>query len=278
MMVLKKLFKFYLNASIHVALSVFALAWITLIKYDLPFDKNVLFFVFFASVIGYNFVKYFGLAKQHRRAMASWLRVIELFSLMCFVLMCYFAFFLELNTLLSIFAFGLVTFMYAIPFLPKRFFVDKHHNLRSISGLKVYLIGVVWAGVTVLLPLINKHYKLDNEVFLTAIQRFIFIIALMLPFELRDLKYDSLKLGTIPQKIGVNRTKTLGIVLALVFFFLEFLKQHIIGHYILIQFIVTTLLILYTLGSRVEQSDVYTAFWVEGLPIVWLLLELGFNT
>ncbi len=274
---LKKLFKFYLNASIHVSLSVFSLAWITLMKYGLPFDENVLCFILFASIIGYNFVKYFGLAKLHRRSMASWLRAIALFSILCFMIMCYFVFKLELNTILIISGFGAVTFMYAIPFLPKRFFVDKHHNLRSISGLKVYLIGLVWAGVTVLLPLINENYAFDEDVILTFIQRFIFIIALMLPFELRDLKYDSLKLGTIPQKIGVNRTKILGVLLALVFFFLEFLKTHLIGHYVLIQLAITFILILFTVFSKQDQSDTYTAFWVEGIPLVWLALELIFN-
>lgn len=274
---LKKLFKFYLNASIHVSLSVFSLAAITLMKYGLPTDVNMLCFIFFASIVGYNFVKYFGLAKMHRRSMASWLRVIELFTLLCFLFMCYFVFKLELNTVLIISGFGAVTFMYAIPFLPKRFFVDKHQNLRSISGLKVYLIGLVWAGVTVFLPLVNEHYAFDDDVLLTFIQRFVFIIALMLPFELRDLKYDSLKLGTIPQKIGVNRTKMLGIVLGLIFFSLEFLKTHLIGHYVLVQFIITIILLLSIIFSRKEQSDVYTAFWVEGIPLVWLGLELFFN-
>ncbi|MDW5287798.1 hypothetical protein [Formosa sp. PL04] len=246
-------------------------------KFGLPYDENVLYFIFFASVTGYNFVKYFGLAKFHRRALASWLRAIQLFSMLSFILMCYFAFKLEFNTMLIIAGFGMVTFMYAIPFFPKRFFVDKHHNLRSISGLKVYLIGLVWAGVTVLLPLTNEHYEFNDEVILTFIQRFIFIIALMLPFELRDLKYDSLKLGTIPQKIGVMRTKILGVLLALLFLFIEFFKTNLIGNYILIQVIVTFVLILFILFSRETQSDVYTSFWVEGIPLVWLVLELFFN-
>ncbi|CDF78244.1 conserved hypothetical membrane protein [Formosa agariphila KMM 3901] len=274
MEILEKLFKFYLNASIHVALSVFSLAWITLLKFDLAFDESVMYFIFFASITGYNFVKYFGLAKFHRRALASWLRAIQLFSVFCFLFMCYFVLKLEFNTILYLCGFGIVTFMYAIPFLPKRFFVDKHHNLRSVSGLKVYLIGLVWAGVTVLLPLLNQHYQFNTDVFLTCFQRFIFIIALMLPFELRDLKYDSLKLGTIPQKIGVNNTKKLGGLLALVFFFLEYFRTELDGRFIVIQLIVAVMLILAIYFSKHSRSDVYTSFWVEGIPIVWLGLEL----
>ncbi|MFB9054458.1 hypothetical protein ACFFVB_15320 [Formosa undariae] len=274
MTIFQKLFKFYLNASIHVAISVFSLAWITLLKFELPFDKNVLCFIFFATITGYNFVKYFGLARNHRRAMASWLRAILIFTLVSFILMSYFALKLELNTILILSGFGVVTFMYAIPFLPHRFFVDKHQNLRSISGLKVYVIGLVWAGVTVLLPLINEHYTFDFDVFLTCMQRFIFIIALMLPFELRDLKYDSLKLGTIPQKIGVQRTKKLGVVLSLMFFFLELFKTELIGSFILIQLIVALILIGFLYFSKESRSDVYTSFWVEGIPIIWLGLEI----
>lgn len=271
---LKQLFKFYVNSSIHVALAVFSLSWITLIKFDLPFDNAVLFFILFASITGYNFVKYFGLAKFHRRQLANWLRAIQYFSLICFVFMCYFAWHLEFNTMLIIAGFGAITFMYAIPLLPKRFFLDKQNNLRSISGLKIYVIGLVWAGVTVLLPLINEHYNMNDEVLITFLQRFIFILALMLPFELRDLKYDSLKLGTIPQKIGVKRTKILGVILIFVFFGLEFCKSVVELRQIVILSMVSVVLLVFTLFSRREQNDVYTAFWVEGIPILWLNLEL----
>ncbi|MGJ5642145.1 hypothetical protein [Formosa sp. S-31] len=274
MRLVKRLFKFYLNSSVHVALAVLALSWITLIKFDLPFDKAVLYFIFYASITGYNFVKYFGLAKFHRRQLANWLKAIQFFSLICFILMFFYAFQLETTTILIIAGFGAITFMYAIPFLPKRFFVDKQNNLRSISGLKVYVIALVWSGVTVLLPLINEHYEFTNDVLVTCVQRFVFILALMLPFELRDLKYDSLKLGTIPQKIGVKRTKMLGVLLCLLFFFMEFFKSEIEGRQIIILLLVSFVLILFTLFSRREQSDIYTAFWVEGIPIFWLFLEV----
>ena len=135
----KQLFNFYINSSIHVALSVFSLTWITLIENDLLYDENVLYFVFYATITGYNFVKYFGVAKFHHRSLANWLKAIQIFSFFCFVLMCYYAFQLEKNTLTCIAIFGIITFFYAIPFLPKRLFLDKQHNLRSIGGLKIYL-------------------------------------------------------------------------------------------------------------------------------------------
>ncbi|WNH13432.1 hypothetical protein [Thalassobellus suaedae] len=277
MSVLKKLLNFYINSSIHVALSVYSLTWLTLIEFDISYDEHVLYFIFYATITGYNFVKYFGIAKFHHRSLTNWLKSIQLFSFFCFLLMCYYGLQLNKITLFYIAVFGIVTFLYAIPFLPKRLFLDSQHNLRSIGGLKIYLIGLVWSGVTVFLPLINNDYFINADVILTGVQRYIFIIVLMLPFEIRDLRYDSLKLSTVPQKIGVKQTKAIGVILLLVFFFLEFFKNDIMLSEILILLIITVFTLLLLVYSKIEQRKYYSALWVEGLPILWLVMMLLFN-
>lgn len=273
---LKSIFDFYINSSIHVALAVFSLTWITIIQFHIEFDVVILFFIFFATITGYNFIKYFGLAKFHHRRLANWLKIIQLFSLLCFILLCYLTFQLQFRTLLYIIGFGVVTFLYAIPFLPKRLFLDSQQNLRAVSGLKIYVIALVWSGVTVFLPLINADFDINTDVVLTAIQRFLLVIALMLPFEIRDLKYDSLKLSTIPQKIGVTGTKISGIILLLFFFLIEFFKDEITQKNIIIILIVTIITQLAILFAKKYQSKYYSGFWVESIPVFWLLLILVF--
>ncbi len=277
MKVLKRIFDFYINCSIHVALSVFSLAWITLLEFELPYDKNVLFFIFFASITGYNFVKFFGLAKFHHRSLATWLKYIQLFSLVCFLLMCYYVLRLEQTTLVYISVFGVVTFLYAIPFLPKKIFLDEKQNLRSLSGLKVYVIALVWCGVTVFLPLANADFLMNWDVSITAIQRFVFVLVLMLPFEIRDLQYDSVKLATIPQQIGVKKTKLIGVLLLMVFFFLDYLKDDIQLMNLLVLLAITAITLLSVVLAKKEQSKYYSAFFVEGIPVLWLLLVLVFQ-
>lgn len=277
MKVFKQLLNFYINASIHVAIAVYALTYLTLIAFEIPYDEAMLYFVFYATITGYNFVKYFGLAKFHHRSLAGWLKAIQIFSLLCFVLMCYYGFQLPTQTLIYITVFGVVTFFYAIPFLPKRLFIDKHHNLRSIGGLKVYVIALVWTGVTVFLPVLSNEISINTDVLITAIQRFLFVILLMLPFEIRDLKFDSLKLSTIPQKIGLKSTKIIGGVLATILFFLEFFKDELSFETIValsITLLVTVVLVLF---SKVNQSKYYSAFWVESVPILWLIITLFLN-
>lgn len=277
MKVLKRIFDFYINSSIHVALSVFSLAWITLLEFELPYDKNVLFFIFFASITGYNFVKFFGLAKFHHRSLAKWLKYIQLFSLVCFLLMCYYVLQLEQTTLVYISVFGVVTFLYAIPFLPKKIFLDEKQNLRSLSGLKVYVIAIVWCGVTVFLPLANADFLMNWDVSITVIQRFVFVLVLMLPFEIRDLQYDSVKLATIPQQIGVKKTKLIGVLLLMVFFFLDYLKDDMQLMNLLVLLVVTAITLLSVVLAKKEQSKYYSAFFVEGIPVLWLLLVLVFQ-
>ncbi|MGS2727270.1 hypothetical protein ACU8DI_11735 [Psychroserpens sp. BH13MA-6] len=271
----KTIFDFYLSSSIHVAISVFALSWLTLLEYGLPFDAEMLWFIFFSSITGYNFVKYFGLAKFHHRSLARWLRVIQVFSLLSFLLLCFFATRLDINTLIYVGVLGVVTFLYAMPLLPK-LFLDEKKNLRSVSGLKIYVIAFVWTGVTVILPLINSHHALTEDVWLTALQRFVFVMVLMLPFEIRDLSYDSIKLATIPQQIGVTKTILLGIVLLFVFNYLEFLKSNLYQLTLLSNIIISVIVFLFLIGSKRHQNPYYTAFWVEAIPIWWLLLMLVF--
>lgn len=277
MKVLKQLFDFYINSSIHVALSVFSLTWITFLEYDILYDEALLSFVFFASISGYNFVKYFGIAKFHHRSLANWLKTIQIFSLLCFISMCYYVLQLRVNALFFIVGLGLVTFFYAIPFLPKHLFLDSKNNLRNIGGLKVYLIALVWAGVTVFLPIINNDYAINADVVITGIQRFVFIVVLMLPFEIRDLMYDSLKLATIPQKIGVRQTKMIGVVLLGLFLFLEFLKAETTAKSLLVSILISVVVSLFLLYSKKEQGTYYSSFWVEGLPVLWLFLMLLFK-
>jgi len=271
---LKHLFNFYLNSSIHVALSVYALTWITLIKFEIDYDKSVLYFVFYATITGYNFVKYFGIAKFHHRSLANWLRAIQVFSFIAFLAMSYYLWHLERHTFLLIGVLGLITFLYAIPIIPKKIFIDDQKNLRQIGGLKIYVIALVWTFTTVILPLYNNDQILNADVLVTSIQRFLFIIILMLPFEIRDLNYDSVKLATIPQKIGVKKTKIIGVFLLMIFFLLEYFKDEVSSNSILASLVVTLFTLLSVLFSSKKQSKYYSAFWVESLPVVWLIVLL----
>ena len=271
MQVLKRLFDFYINSSMHVAFAVCGLVWVTLLNFNVGANLDFIYFIFFATVTGYNFVKYFGLAKFHHRSLASWLKAIQIFSFLCFLGLCYFTFKLKTETLLYFIGLGVVTFLYAIPFLPKKIFLNAG-NLRAISGLKIYVIAFVWMSVTVIIPLLNEDYSLNNDVLIEAIQRYLYVIIAMLPFEIRDMRYDSLKLSTIPQRIGIARTKIIGVLLTVLVFLLEFFKDEFWFNKMIILGIICMLLFASLLLSNINQKKYFSGFWVEGIPIIWAIL------
>lgn len=273
---IKSGFDFYINSSIHVALSVFSMTYVSLLEFGLSIDWLLLWFVFFSTITGYNFVKFFGIAKFHHRSLAKWLKIIQVFSFICFLFMIYFMFQLQLDVLLYIGIFGIITFFYAIPFLPDRYFMDQQKNLRNIGGLKVYVIALVWGGVTVLMPVLNEDMSFDADVWLTFVQRFVLVMLLMLPFEIRDLQYDSLRLATIPQKIGIKNTKMIGFLMGVLFFGLEFFKTEVNTKLIWLTLAVTILTLLFIAFANKTKSDYYSSFWVESIPMQWLLLHLIF--
>jgi len=277
MRILKAIINFYINSSIHVALAVYALAYISLLQFDLPEDYILLNFIFLASITGYNFVKYFGLAKFHHRSLTDALRIIQIFSALVFLGMFYFFAQLSIKIQLIISVLGIITFLYAIPVASKKYFIDEQKNLREISGLKIYIIALVWSFVTVILPLQNSGYTINGDVIVTLVQRFLYIMVLMLPFEIRDLNYDHLRLATIPQQIGVKKTKGLGVILLIVFFLLEFFKDETSSSQLLLHLIISVITVVALLYTKKKQSRLYTSFWVESLPILWLVLFFVFG-
>ena len=101
-----------------------------------------------------------------------------------------------------------------------------------------------------------------------------FVMVLMFPFEIRDMRFDDLKLSTIPQQIGIKKTKMIGFLLLFGFFFLEYFKDEINTKGIIILIILTLITLLFLVFSEEKRTKYYSSFWVEGLPIIWLLLML----
>ncbi|MDC7999624.1 hypothetical protein POV26_01085 [Aequorivita todarodis] len=266
----KRVFAFYINSSIHVALAVVALLAVSVLEYGLTIPKELWAFVFLGALTGYNFVKYAKIAGLHHRSLTNSLKTIQVFSGICFVLLVLIAFRLSITTLLVTAGFGLATFFYAVPFV-------RHKNLRNFSGLKIFIVAFVWAGVTVIVPFIASETAVSGDVLLTFFQRILIVVALILPFEIRDVPYDSLNLKTLPQQLGVRNTKLLGLAVLLVCLTLEFFKDSPEVAYIISLLGFCMLLGWLLVISKTNQSRYFASFWVEGLPIIWLLLFVLFE-
>jgi hypothetical protein len=260
---LKRIFDFYLDASVHVALAVFCLMWLTGMLMGISIDKNLAFFLFFGTIASYNFIKYGLEAEKYYLVANRYHMSIQFFSFIALALGIYHAFFLSVETWVGLGVLALLTGLYALPVLPKA------KNLRSLSGFKVFPVAIVWAGATVILPLVELGGSLNWDVWVEASQRFILVLVLMLPFEIRDLKFDSAALKTIPQRYGVKTTKAIGIIWIAVLFLMTFLKDDLQAFDLFIKTIICLTLALVIMLSSKKRRKYFASFWVEALPICW---------
>ncbi|MDC7995961.1 hypothetical protein [Altibacter sp. HG106] len=265
---MKRLFSFYLQSSIHVALAVTALAYITYTEYAWTPSSELLLFVFFGTITAYNFVKYAGIAGLHHRSLARSLRTIQLFSLICFCILVYVGLQLSREVWLAVLIFGGLTLLYAVPFA-------RNKSLRTLSGTKIFIVAITWAGVTVLVPAVaTKAVLLEPSLMLTAVQRFLLVLVWTLPFEIRDLRFDDPRLGTFPQRLGIDATKYVGTAITGVVFLLEYFKEPTnYEHAYSVLFIVGISAAALLLTPE-RPSRNYAAFWVEGIPIIWMMALL----
>ncbi len=267
MVVLKKILDFYINSSLHVALSAFALVSMTHYFFGVETDFSVAFFAFFGTVVGYNFVKYDAITRLNKTEIKKELKAIVFLSFIS-LLACFY-FFLQLSwaTKLSAFIFFGLTLLYTLPFFPNK------QNARNWKGVKIYIVGITWVGVTVILPLVEAGISFSTDVLLMALQRFLLIFSMVLVFDIVDVKQDDIHLQTVPQKIGVEPTKKLGYVLLLLLLISEFFYTN--NHHFLpffFKLLVCGMIAVFLFFANENRSRYYASFWLESVPILWWLV------
>ncbi|UYW01634.1 hypothetical protein K5I29_01535 [Flavobacterium agricola] len=268
--VLKNIFDFYINASIHVGFATLSLVLLTYYFSHLKISYAVCGLVFFGTIFSYNFIKYYSVfySRQKQKKSVYYILALSVLSMLlaglCFLL-------LNRTTQIIALLFGALTLLYAIP-------VGKlKKNLRNLSGIKIYIVSFCWAGATLLLPLLNADYVLNTDVLAKFIQRFIITLLLILIFEIKDLEVDDPNLKTFPQIFGVLKTKLFIVLLCIPFYVLEFFKTGYYANQWLVNLILVAVIITFTYFVNPNRNKYFTLFWVEAVPILWLFLSLSIN-
>ena len=207
MLLFRFLFDVYVKASFHVALMVLCFYEITHFEWDEKsvFKERVL--VFSLAFLGYNLIKYYPFSKKI--VTTPWLyKVLLPSAVLAFIFSFYAFFFSPLSGQLLLLLCFLLCLAYAIPISAAI------GNLRSQFGLKIFIVALCWTLLTAVFPLVDltqwngMHYLFFGE-------RFVLVFVATLPFEIRDMAKDQKALGTIPQLIGVVKTRYLGSILLL---------------------------------------------------------------
>jgi hypothetical protein len=94
-------------------------------------------------------------------------------------------------------------------------------------------------------------------------------------FEILDLANDDPH-HTVPQQIGVSKTKIVGLLLLLPFYFLEFFKTNFIEEQLIVNLVLVLALTFYYFLPMKKIQLLYF-LWVESIPIFWWLMVFFFD-
>ena len=147
------------------------------------------------------------------------------------------------------------------------FFLEKF--IRKIPLLKIFYVGLTWA-------LINSWLILPEFNWPIFLISWLFISALVLPFDIRDMKSDDVV--TFPILIGIQKTKFLAYALVFIASLLSISYLDLIFSLCFLLTTIITFLLIYF--SENDNREAYFSFLVEscsGLPLLWLFVHWLIN-
>lgn len=212
---------------------------------------------FFATLAIYNFQRIYKASfSKIRSPWLSWVRTHKKYLLiltfasiaMIFALMIWLLQEVKIVTSILLFA-CVISFAYVVPLFGK--------SLREIPFIKSPMIAFVWVVVLFVFPAINEGISFHEIVF-DLIAYYFFIIALTIPFDIRDLKYDDPKHHTLPMIFGINGAKFLAVAMLTVYFmYFEIYNEKLSFNILFV--LANILLILLISFSSNKMKDEYFA-------------------
>ena len=131
-------------------------------------------------------------------------------------------------------------------------------------------IRIIFMGSTMLLLVLENNISISQNVILHLASRFLFVFAITIPFDIRDLKYDVQILRTIPLFFGAARAKVIAVfvlficgVISIFQYFGSILSFPNLLALILLYLVASILIV----KSDKNKGERYFSFWVESLSI-----------
>jgi len=175
---------------------------------------------------------------------------------------------------------GLLAIAYNIPFLTLQ---GKKIGLRNIPGIKLFLIAFVWATSCVLLPIVELestvHIQIPlSETVLLVAKRFLFICAITVPFDIRDLFQDKLyELKTIPVILGEKKAWIFCQVLLLVYLLLLILFTQGVTIDVIALALTVVLTGWLIFKSNIKKNEYFYFLYLDGTMLLQYIMLICFT-
>lgn len=232
------------------------------ISYRAGIDKWMLYglFAFYATLAVYNGQRLF---KLNRPSLTPWLFWVKKHQKRLFILSFLSSIFASI-VLMRIGLIGATSFwLLGGAMAVSLFYVIRVMgvNLREIPMIKIHLIALTWVAVLVVFPLLNEA-RID-QIILVSFAHYCYTLAVAIPFDIRDLKYDLPSQRTVPQVLGVKGGKLLAVILLLVYALIMMFTWVDLKTNPLFYLATGTQFVLIVQMNE-ERSDMYCAGWIDG--------------
>ena len=213
-----------IQSNIYISLAAVALTVGTQVQLGMrPQWHPYLFIIFFATLFEYNLHRLITVL-TNKEALKSekhrWVNEnMKAFYLLVFISVIGFgvvALLAKKEVLVTFAPIALITVLYSIPVSAN----PKHLlRLREIPYLKIFMIAAIWSASTILLPIVQSAEAFrQTHIFAMLSERFFFILAITIPFDIRDLEADQQQeLKTIPMLLGEKNSLKLSYFFLFVF-------------------------------------------------------------
>lgn len=149
-------------------------------------------------------------------------------------------------------------------------------KLREIPFLKIFFISLIWAYTTVFIPLGGSGIIQYSSLILMFFQRFFFIFAITIPFDIRDIEKDRRSnLKTIPTEKGAGFSKVLAIVALFLSLILWMINKKGTGNvfHSLVPFLFSAIYAgVLIILSKPQRKTFYYTFLVDGALVIQALM------
>jgi 4-hydroxybenzoate polyprenyltransferase len=204
---------FIIHTNILIAFAATALTLATQVQLGMePRAHIYLALIFLATLLDYNLHRFLTIYYKHeavKNEKLKWatehLYIFIVLIILSFGGLIVVLFLVRSEILYLLIPLALLSFLYSFPLPGKQ---KRNFRLLKIPGMKTFLIALVWTGATVLIPVFFENQSFANlQITLLLAERFTFIFAIAIPFDIRDLEEDTLSsLKTLPVMLGESNS------------------------------------------------------------------------
>lgn len=283
----RKIIDFFIFSNIFISLCAVAQGLVTYHLLNSPPNPIILAFLFSSTLVTYNFsilIQRKAIKKRSRFRRIRWIYWHQSFcraiTLVAFLSLIPLFFALNIQSQATLCIMGLLSIGYSLPIFSSK---NRRFGIRNIPGLKLFLIALVWAASCVTVPILELNagnltaISLSDTIILT-VKRFLFITAITIPFDIRDLYQDRAnELKTIPTLLGERKAYLFCQLLLLIYVVLLFIfnKGFDLNFFGLTATIALTGWLIFR--SNFKKNEYYYFFFMDGTMILQYLILYTFS-